>query len=305
MSPNQSESGLLELPGDELGQAIVRTVAYSDVFEMPVNIDHLHGWLIGVECTPDKLTAAIDDVVESGHVIRVGNCLHLPGSEVVLPIARSRETLAAELWPTAHRWSRVIAGIPFVRMVAVTGGLACDSVEPYDDIDLFIVVKPGRLWLTRLAVVALARLVDLRGPELCPNYIVATDSLMFDVRTVYVAREIAQMIPLHGGSTYERLLSENSWYLDFVPNHGPLAEVPDCEPGIARRMFEAALSLHLLDRVEGWEMRRKISRLTKVRSRRSEVGKPDESSFSPSVCKGHMVGNAAGIDEAWRQRWGR
>ena len=34
----------------------------------------------------------------------------------------------------------------------------------------------------------------------------------------------------------------------------------------------------------------------------TEVGTPDESSFSTEVCKGHMIGNAAGIEVAWKQR---
>ena len=47
---------------------------------------------------------------------------------------------------------------------------------------------------------------------------------------------------------------------------------------------------------------RKVAKLTRVSSRRPEVGMPDESSFSRSVCKGHMEGNAAGIEVAWRER---
>ncbi|MFT7648604.1 MAG: hypothetical protein ACI8Y4_003356 [Candidatus Poriferisodalaceae bacterium] len=286
--------------------AITATVAYSDVFEMPVRIDQLHPWLIGAEVSADKLLAAVDDAVESGAVVNTNGRLHLPGSGDVVDIAEAREALAVELWPTARKWARVIARLPFVRMIGVTGGLACDSVEPYDDIDLFIVVAPGRLWLTRLAIVALARAVDVRGPELCPNYIVATDTLEFDVRSVYVAREIAQMIPLHGELVYRDILAKNDWYLDHVPNHEPIRVARKgsvAGPGVVRRILERALAASVFDRLERWEMQRKVQKLTTVSSRRDEVGRPDESSFSPSVCKGHMVGNAAGIDVAWRERW--
>ena len=35
------------------------------------------------------------------------------------------------------------------------------------------------------AIVALARAVDFRGPELCPNFIVSSDSLEFDVKMYF------------------------------------------------------------------------------------------------------------------------
>ena len=69
-----------------------------------------------------------------------------------------------------------------------------------------------------------------------------------------------------------------------------------------QRFAEAILLLPVFAPLERWEMKRKIAKLTTVRSRRPEVGAPDESSFSPNICKGHMVGNAEGIDIAWRER---
>ena len=292
---------------DELEAAVFATVAYSDVFDMPAHVADVGRFLVHASASGDKVAAAVSDLVDRGVLERSGDLVLLPGREMVLDVHADRTARAVRMWPQARRWSRVLGRLPFVRMVAVTGGLACDSVEDYDDIDLFLITAPGRLWLTRLAVVTVVRVVGIRGPELCPNFIVSTDALELDVRTQYVARELAQTVPLVGGDLWREMLRANEWYLDHLPNAEARSQ-PDIasgSPGTLRRAVERFIAFPAFDRVERWEMERKIRRLTDVSSRRPEVGTPDESSFSPSVCKGHMEGNAAGIEIAWRDRTSR
>jgi hypothetical protein len=300
-----AEAGSFDSPSPEaLDDAVAATVAYSDVFDMPVTTTEVRRYLVGVRAGVIDVERSADRLVDEGVLGRRGDLLHLAARPEVLAIHDDRARRAELMWPAARRWSRVIGRLPFVRMVAVTGGLACDSVEDHDDIDLFIVTAPGRLWLTRLAVVSVVRLVGLRGPELCPNYLVADDSLAMDVRTLYVARELAQTVPLVGVDCWRELLEVNSWYRDLLPNAGPVSDrsVGGGRPGKVRRVVEWVLRRSVLDGLERWEMNRKVARLTGVASRRPEVGAPDEAAFSPSVCKGHLEGNAAGIEVAWRER---
>jgi hypothetical protein len=289
---------------DDLDDAVLATVAYSDVFDMPASLHEVERYLVGVRASGDQVSTAADRVVARGALRRRGQLLYLPGRESVLAVHADRSARAARMWPQARRWVRILGLIPFVRSVAVTGGLAADSVEDFDDIDLFVITAPRRLWLTRLAVVVVVRMVGLRGPELCPNYLVTTEALELDVRTQYVARELAQTIPLVGVDLWRELLDLNSWHRAELPNAIPrdTMEVGSGRPGWLRRVVERLLGLSFFDRIETWEMQRKIARLARNPSRRPEVGSPDESSFSPSVCKGHMEGNAAGIEVAWRER---
>ena len=291
----------------ELEAALLATVAYSDVFDMPVSVADSGRFLVGVRADAPDVEAAATRLVDDGRLRARADLLHLPGRDEVLAIHDDRRARAETMWPQARRWSRVLTWIPYVRMVAVTGGLACDSVEDHDDIDLFVVTAPGRLWLTRLAIVVVVRIAGLRGPELCPNYIVASDALEMDVRTQYVARELAQSIPLCGADVWDQLLDANSWYREHLPNaeRRPEPEVASGRPGPLRAAAERLFSRRVFERLEATEMKRKIKRLTTVSSRRPEGGRPDESSFSPSVCKGHMDGNAAGIEVAWRERISR
>ena len=289
----------------DAASAVHATVSYADVFDMPIELDRLHRFLVGVALDADRVERTVDDLVAAGTVVRAGDLVHLPGRDEVLSIWQERTTRAATMWDEAERWGRRIGRLPFVRMVAVTGGLAVDSVAPHDDIDFFIVVRPGRLWLTRLMIIVLGRLAERSDIELCPNFIVSEMAVEMQERTIYVARELAQMVVLVDRDRCRDVRRRNDWMFGLLPNATVEGDESHAiEPGwsIAQRLGEAILLLPIFAPLERWEMRRKIAKLTKVRSRRPEVGAPDESSFSPDICKGHMVGNAAGIDIAWRDR---
>lgn len=285
--------------------AVLSTVSYADVFDMPIEVDHLHRYLIGSEMTLQETREAIDDLVREGRLGRRDHVIYLAHRAEVLAIYDERTERAKTMWDQAEVWGQRIGRIPFVRMVAVTGGLAVDSVAAHDDIDFFIVTRPGRLWMTRLMIIILGRLADRSDIELCPNFIVSTEALEMDERSIYVARELAQMVVIVGDELCQTVRRRNDWMFDFLPNasiEGDRSHLSDVTPNRLQQWAEWFLMLSPFGRFENWERQRKIAKLTNVASRRPEVGAPDESSFSADICKGHMVGNAAGIDIAWKQR---
>jgi len=289
----------------DLDAAIVATIAYSDVFDMPLERDRLGPFLIGVPADEAALDGALETLANEGGISIENDLLYLPGREEVLVVHAERTQRATEMWSDAQLWGKRLGRLPFVRAVAITGGLACDSVADHDDIDFLIVTKPGRLWLTRLLCVMLVHIGRTRGVDLCPNYLVAEDSLALAERTSYTARELAQMVDIVGPDVLDAMRLENGWLTDYLPNaslSGSRTRTTVLGRGRVRTVVESVIGSKLFDGVERWEMNRKVSRLQGVASRRPEVGRPDESSFSPSVCKGHMVGNASGIEIAWRER---
>jgi len=286
-------------------ESVHATVSYADVFDMPIEMPHLHRYLVGQSLTMQQTEQIVDDLVTTGTLGRSGDVVYLAGREDVLDIYDERTHRATTMWDDAEKWGRRIGRIPFVRMVAVTGGLAVDSVADHDDIDYFIVVRPGRLWLTRLMIIVLGRLADREDIELCPNFIVSNTKLRMSEQTIYVARELAQMCVIVGDDLCQQARQENAWMFDFLPNatiEGDRTHLQELKAFPPKALAEWLLLLKPFARLEDWERERKIIKLTKVKSRRPEVGAPDESSFSPDICKGHMVGNAAGIDIAWKQR---
>jgi hypothetical protein len=266
-------------------RAIVQAVAYADVFDYPLTADEIHRYLIGVPAS----RATVRTTLANGKLVpevlsRTGRYFTLTGREVAVETRRGRAATAADYWRRALRYGHAIGNLPFVRMVAVTGALAMDNVADAD-IDYMLVTEPGRLWLCRAVVVGLVRAAALRGTTLCPNYFLSENALVLEERNLFTAHEVAQMVPLTGIQTYQRMRALNRWTDTYLPNASdrPHRVAPvDPRPRRTRRFVEGALRSRVGSPLERWEMARKMRKL----GQRSDGHV--EAAFGPDWCKGHF-----------------
>lgn len=296
------------VPSETLAQAIVRTVAYADVFDYPPTVAEVHRYL-EVPATLAQVEACLQDgLLTLGRLAFHEGYLTLPGREAIVAVRREREARARMLWPRALAYGRWLAAVPFVRMVALTGSLAVNNPDERSDLDYLIITASGRLWLCRAMVILLVRWAARRGDTICPNYLLSEHALALAPQDYFVARELAQLVPLHGLEVYHRLRGLNAWTAAFLPNADGPPPYPDptrwngSETEVSphwRRMAEAVLRLPPADYLERWEMRRKV---TKFRDR---YPNQSEALFSADCCKGHFEGHAQRIIKAYNERVGK
>jgi hypothetical protein len=271
----------LSVSPTRLDHAILATVAYADIFDFPLDRLEVHRDLIGVGATADATFAALDGLVARGQLAEAAGHVTLPGREALRALRRERRARANLLWPTARRYGLRIARLPFVRLVAVSGSLAANNPDPRADLDYLIVTAPGRLWLVRAMTILIVRAARLRGVQLCPNYLLTTRALALARRELYTAHELLQIAPLAGDATYRRMLADNRWAAEWLPNrfHQAVAAPPLPPAATALgRVGGAALGGALGDRLEAWEGRRKQRRF----------GSGDHGArFTDDVCEGH------------------
>ncbi len=257
------------IPDSPLAAAILQTVLYADVFDFPMTEQEIHHFLIGIAATPEQVQQTLAESrwlaerVECGEGYWALRTRHTPGVNIRVQ-REQRERASNGLRPIARRYGALFAHIPFVRMVALTGALAMHNARSSDDdLDYLLVTTPGRVWLARALVVVIVRFARLRGIHLCPNYVLAQSALVQDQQNLYVAHEIAQMIPLAGFEVYKSLRTANQWTNALLPNAaGPFYAELDTRPhGIGRFLQwvgECLLSGPLGNRLEAWEHRRKL-----------------------------------------------
>ena len=234
----------------EVDEAVLRTVTYADVFDCAPSARDVHRYLVGVAAPAAATGAALARLVPDRLSERSG-LYTLRGREGLVATRRAREAAAARLWPQAVRYGRVLAQLPFVRMVAVTGSLTRDNSDARSDIDYLLVTDPGRVWVARALTGAVRRVVRRRGIRLCINYILSVDALALADRNLFTAHELAQMVPVAGDDVYERLRAQNTWAREFLPNADG-APRPIDSPRVRRPAVARPAEARLPGRIVRW-----------------------------------------------------
>jgi hypothetical protein len=277
---------------------VLRTVAYSDVFDHPLTAEEI--WrTLPVAASLDDTREALGREVAAARLGRTAAYYCLSGREALAATRERRRTSSAKLLRRAKFWGRVLAAMPYVRMVAVTGSLAVESAEAGEDVDYFIVTTPRRVWTARAFVTAVVYAARPTGVELCPNFVLAADSLALPEEDAYVARELAQMLPIAGTDVAQTMLDANAWWRGFLPNARPAADAvePSSSPlAFVRPVLEVLLGGRAGDRLEASLLRSKGGAL------RRAAGDNPEARFDEAMCKGHVDSHRRRIAEALARR---
>lgn len=253
---------------ETLQDAILKVLLYADIFDYPLSASEVFRYL-NVPARPEQVELALAATVQQGSLARSDGLYSLPERRHLAATRARRSQVSKQVWPHARRYARLIASLPFVEMVAVTGALAVDNIDADADIDFMIVCAPGRVWLVRALTGITRRLAQAAGHRICPNYILASSVLELDERNLYAARELFQMVPLYGLDVYRRLIAANCWALSYLPNitSPPLNsdghQLVDGPLSPLRRALELGLSGPLgrrLQQAEWQRWRRKAAR---------------------------------------------
>jgi len=283
---------------ERVRRAAIGAVAYGDVFGYPLDAGEVHRYLHGVSASSAVTTSALERAVGGPLSYRDG-CYTLHGREELVAQRHSRADHARKLWPVAIRYGRLIATLPFVKMVAVTGSLAWNNVEPGGDIDYLVVTEPDRLWSCHWMIAVLTETVRRAGVPLCPNYLISERALELHDRNLYTAYELAQMKPIAGYATYRRMRELNRWSDDFLPNTAPLQPVVDAASipfaGVSR-LVEHALRTKIGAKLEQFEMHYRIRKWTRIGAESSET------EYGVDCCKAHTSAHKTKILAALAER---
>lgn len=257
-----------------LAWAVVRTLAYVDLFDSGLTLAELHRGLHGHACTEHALAEALrSDPWLQQRVACHEGVHHLQGRERVVATRRAREAAADRYFARQAPALRLVSLLPFVRMVALSGGAAHRTSLHREDLDLFIVAEEGRAWSAMAACILTTKLLGMRE-DVCANYLVDEAHLAIDLqRDAYTAHQFVHLWPVLGEEAHRKLWAANPWVAEHFPNAAPRGLAPEGQ-SLRRGLFASALE-RLLSPLEPhleWSARMALSTWLRMRHPGADPG---------------------------------
>lgn len=215
--------------------AIVRTMAYYDVFDYPLTVEEIWRWLypetgvvLGSVTVGDVETAVGQEPLRE-MIERSGEYIVLTGRSTIVGIRAERAVLSEKKWRRAISAVKFLHVVPFIKMIAVVNTLAINNARPASDIDFLIVTQPGHMWLTRMAVTGIVAMLGYRrhtkkvANRICLSFYLTTDALNLEPLKrepddPHFAFWASQAVPLLDTGAYEKFVVANSWVTAMLPN---------------------------------------------------------------------------------------
>ena len=209
--------------------AIIKTLAYYDIFDYPLTSAQLWKNYCGKPISYSKFSKTLTALLIRKIIFYENGYYTFYKRRPLVELRQKREKISQTKLKRADFFAQLLAWIPCVWFVGVSGSLALKSAQKEDDIDFFVITAPHLLWLTRLFSTVFLDILGVRRKPLykkapdriCLNMFMDRASLILPKteQDLYSAHEIIQLRPLvnkHG--TYESFLSSNNWIQQFLPH---------------------------------------------------------------------------------------
>lgn len=288
----------------ELDWCVAATLAWFSTLGRPLRLHELERLLLKRRATQPEIEKAIHDL--SSKVTVKDGWYSLTGQEVHYPSSDSEKFMNYKWWRVRLAVG-IIRCIPYVRLIEVANTLADRSASKDSDIDVFIVIQEGRLFLTRLLITGALQVAGLRrhgnkiSNRICLSFF-ATDAaldlspIIFPPYDIYLAYWIAELIPvLDDGGVDTALRQENAWVTQFVPTYTEVTARP------VKPAWSARLSKRILDTPFGGGIERTLSnwQLKRIRARPANPDPDVKIIATPHMLKFHEKERRRKYREAW------
>ncbi|NQU77792.1 hypothetical protein HQ544_03790 [Candidatus Falkowbacteria bacterium] len=212
----------------DLERTILTLITYYDIFDYPLSL--IEVWLWGY-----KLDARckVLDVVEllqrlADKIEEKDGFYFLRGREELVSLRQERRNFGVEKWKKSLGVVKILRFVPFVRMIALCNNNGFLHTKKDSDIDLFIIVSGGRLWLARFLITLVTQIMGVRrygrkiDNRICLSFYITDEALnikkFYDKNNMYLYQWMNLIAPIFDvDKTYRRFFLENEWIKIFLP----------------------------------------------------------------------------------------
>ncbi len=266
----------------DLEQSIFRTAAFFSLFDYPLTEFEVWKWLTEpaiAYALPDVRMALATSTYLCERLVSTEGFICLRGKEETITTRHDRFVDAARKYHRLKNVSRYLARLPTIRAVAACNTLAWNNTKPESDIDLFVIVKRGRLWITRFLAVVPFKMLGLRPGQsrrdpICFSFFASEDrlamkELKIGKRDLYFAQWIYSLVPVVDRGEFGEVVSQNGWVRASFPNSYPVATARTRKTWVEKERVDLTGLFEPLARA--FQLRRLPSEITSMMNRDSRV----------------------------------
>ncbi len=253
LKPSRASTTVVNLGKKE--RAVLDTLKYRQIFGCPMTVFQIWTYLLTVAqpprqsagnsvnsstaadstrsgrftkfpiMSPQEFRQTLAQLVKSGTVIEKDGLYSL--GKVDYEKYEQSQTRAKELITKARAVTVYLKRIPWIEMIALTGDVAAFNADKNADIDMLVVTKPRRLFLSRFFLVVTLKLLgvywDAKNPagKICPNIFMTSNTMTWETKNqnLYTANEVSLLYPLFfRNNCYFSFLIQNAWVNNYLPN---------------------------------------------------------------------------------------
>ncbi len=213
--------------------AIIKTLAYFDLFEYPLTTFEVWQWLWsenGQSTTMREVSDALSELAAAQRIEAKQGFWFLPGREEIVETRQARHRASISKLARAERLTKLFSWLPWIEGVAVCNSLGYHNATTKSDIDLFVITAPNAIWRTRLFAAGFMALLGERpthehaADTICLSFFVSRDAMNLAALQKangdpYFIFWTTQLLPIFGrGNVWEDFWQANAWVKQTLPN---------------------------------------------------------------------------------------
>jgi hypothetical protein len=164
--------------------------------------------------TLPQFNQIVNDLIKEKLVFERDNFLFV---EDMIESGLQKMSWSRSIFARYRKYLALITKIPWIKYIGMTGANAFETCNEIDDIDLLIITSRRRLWLTRLLIMRVGKLLGKRH-IVDANYFIDEDNLKFYQEGYFVAVQVMSMVSVMNPNFKKKLLEANPWIYKYLPN---------------------------------------------------------------------------------------
>ena len=194
--------------------AVIKTLLYANLFNAGIKKEELLKNAIDVKLSNRELNNVLTNLFNKNEIYLSGDSVFINSGSHNFYIKEKKNLSVKKIKTILNILNR----LPFISAIAFSGGTANYGIDNHNDVDVFIITKPGTVLIVYLLIHLFSLLFRVRN-ELCANYLVDENNMEINnYRDLYTAHQIISLKTFKNDRYLNHFFSQNKWVKTFFPN---------------------------------------------------------------------------------------